>query len=391
MNTKMKETTQRVLALLRERNPGSTRFYRKQINEIASELNLEGREYPHELCTAELKVHRGLYDLTRLIDPTAQSKEETVMQMSGSITSVVNTDAYVPEEDPCYIRWGYHADVVSIIRRGCFYPVFISGLSGNGKSVMIEQASAQLKREYIRVQISPETDEDDLIGGFRLIDGDTVFCRGPVIKAMERGCILLLDEIDRGTNKIMCLQGVLEGKPILIKKTGEVIRPKPGFNVFATANTKGRGSEDGRFSAASILDDAFLERFACTLEQDFPTPSIEQKIVMKHMEKYEKVDEAFGKLLTVWTDGIRKVFVQGGVSDLVSTRRLCHIVQTFAIFEDRMKAIEMCMNRFDTDTRTAMIDMYTKLDKSVNTPPSADAQPASNPSDTPKKDNTIPF
>jgi MoxR-like ATPase len=240
---------------------------------------------------------------------------------------------------------------------------------------MIEQACAKLKREYVRVQISPETDEDDLIGGFRLIKGETVFQKGPVIKAMEAGAILMIDEIDRGTNKVMCLQGVLEGKPVLIKKTGEVIIPREGFNVIATANTKGKGSEDGRYSAAGIIDDAFLERFTITLEQTFPTIKTEEKIVMKHMKKFEKIDEEFAKLLVGWADAIRKTFYDEGIDEVISTRRLCHIVQTYSIFNKRDKAIALCVNRFDEDTKAAFTDLYEKVDATINGEPESNLNP----------------
>ena len=248
-----------------------------------------------------------------------------------------------------------------------FYPTYISGLSGNGKTFMVEQACAKAGREFIRVQINPETDEDDLLGGFRLINGETVFCKGPVLKAMENGAVLLLDEIDRATNKIMCLQGVLEGKPVLVKKTGETIEPAKGFNVIATANTKGKGSEDGRFTAASIIDEAFLERFTISIDQQFPSLSIEKKILTKHMDKFQVEDNEFVDRLVTWADIIRKTFYDDGVDEVISTRRLCHVVQTFSIFSDRMKAIDLCISRFDEDTKEAFLDLYTKVDSGVIT------------------------
>jgi MoxR-like ATPase len=243
-----------------------------------------------------------------------------------------------------------------------FYPTYVSGLSGNGKTFMIEQACAKLGKEFIRVQINPETDEDDLLGGFRLIDGETVFAKGPVLKAMENGAILLLDEIDRATNKIMCLQGILEGKPVLVKKTGETISPKKGFNVFATANTKGKGSDDGRFTAASIIDEAFLERFTISVDQQFPSAAIEKKILSKHMDKFDIQDDEFVQKLVTWADIIRKTFYDDGVDEVISTRRLCHVVQTFSIFKDKVKSIDLCISRFDEDTKLAFLDLYTKVD-----------------------------
>jgi MoxR-like ATPase len=287
-------------------------------------------------------------------------------------TSIVKN--LVPEKDDTFVQFGNFADLKKILSSRIFYPVFITGLSGNGKTFSVEQACAQLKREIIRVNITIETDEDDLIGGFRLVDGNTVWHNGPVIEALERGAVLLLDEIDLASNKIMCLQGVLEGKPIMIKKTGEIIRPAPGFNVIATANTKGKGSEDGRFVSASVIDEAFLERFVCTIEQPYPPLTTERKIVMKHMEKFNKVDDSFADHLVTWSEVIRKTFADGGVDEVISTRRLCHIVHTFSIFNDRLKAINMCISRFDTDTRIAFADLYSKIDASVNPQPEVAAQ-----------------
>ena len=285
--------------------------------------------------------------------------------VQSRVQSVSSDEVYVPEKDETFVKWGYFKDVSQIIKSGMFFPMYVAGLSGNGKTMMIEQACAQAKREYVRVQITPETDEDDLIGGFRLLNGETVFAKGPVIKAMEAGAILLIDEIDRGSNKLMCLQGVLEGKPVLIKKTGEVVQAAPGFNVIATANTKGQGDEAGRFIAATIIDEAFLERFNVTLEQPYPSASVEKKIVANHMAKFGADDAVFAEKLVDWGQAIRKTFEDGGVDDIISTRRLCHIVQTFSIFNDRKKAIELCVNRFDPDTRAAFIDLYEKLDAEV--------------------------
>lgn len=293
-------------------------------------------------------------------------------QMKLTLSSSVNEDVHIPSVDPTYIAWGEHKNIKAILSSGMFFPVYISGLSGNGKTMMVEQIAASLKREYIRVQISPETDEDDLIGGFRLKDGETVFHKGPVVKAMERGAILLIDEVDRATNKILCLQGVLEGKPILIKKIGEVVHPRPGFNVIATANTKGRGSDDGRYSGASIIDDAFLERFVSAIDQPYPSAAIERKIVERHMSLYDSTDNDFADKLVAWSSIIRKTYENEGVDELVSTRRLCHIVKAYSIFADRLTAIRMCISRFDIETRDAFLDLYTKVDAGEIT---ADSQP----------------
>tara|TARA_Y100000992_G_scaffold286930_1_gene239270 strand:- start:763 stop:1920 length:1158 start_codon:yes stop_codon:yes gene_type:complete len=288
--------------------------------------------------------------------------EEAKMNLASSVTSIKSAEVYIPEVEKEYVKWGASKDIEAIMKSRMFYPVYISGPSGNGKTMMVEQSAAKAKVPFLRVQITPETDEDDLIGGFRLINGETVFCKGPVIKAMEEGALLLIDEIDRGTNKIMCLQGVLEGKPVLIKKTGETVKPAEGFNVIATANTKGRGSDDGRFSAATIIDDAFLERFVSAINQPWPSKAIEKKIVGNHMDKYDAVDNDFLDKLITWASIIRKTFEVDGVDEVVSTRRLCHIIKTFSIFNDRAKSIEMCINRFDEDTITAFSDLYSKID-----------------------------
>ena len=340
--------------------PGKTEFYPKHLTAIADAKGISRRE-AFNMLNHMPKVRRGVYDLASVVVPFVQQpqQENTV---ATSVQSIRNSEIFIPSKDEYYVPWGNYKDVENIIKSTMFYPVYITGLSGNGKTMMVEQACAKAKREYIRVQITPETDEDDLIGGFRLVNGETVFAEGPVIKAMKAGAILLIDELDRGSNKIMCLQGVLEGKPILIKKTGEIVEPVSGFNVIATANTKGKGSDDGRFIAATIIDEAFLERFTITMEQPYPSLSIEKKIVVKHMEKFGKKDLDFAEKLSVWSETIRKTYEDDGIDDLISTRRLCHIVQTFAIFGDRMKAIELCVNRFDGDTKEAFLDLYTKVD-----------------------------
>ena len=346
---------------LNVRFPDQSNFFPKTVLAVARELGIKDGD-AYKFVTAQPKIRRGLYNLEAQLLQFRSKPHIEEKLVSGGVQSIINDEVFIPDADPTYVPWGHFKDVESIISAGIFYPTYVSGLSGNGKTLMIEQAAARLGREYVRVQIHPETDEDDLIGGFRLINGETVFNKGPVIKAMERGAILLIDEIDRGSNKIMCLQGVMEGKPVLIKKTGEMVRPAPGFNIFATANTKGQGSEDGKFIAATVIDEAFLERFAITMDQPYATLNIERKIVMKHMEKYGKVDEAFAKNLVTWSETIRKTFQDGGVDEVISTRRLCHIVQSYTIFGHKLKAIELCISRFDTDTKEAFLDLYTKVD-----------------------------
>ena len=274
----------------------------------------------------------------------------------------------IPQNDDTFVRFGPFSDLKAILKPRMFYPVFLTGLSGNGKTFSVEQACAQLKRELIRVNITIETDEDDLIGGFRLIDGNTVWHNGPVIEALERGAVLLLDEIDLASNKILCLQPVLEGKGIFLKKIGRFVSPAPGFNVVATANTKGKGSDDGRFIGTNVLNEAFLERFPVTFEQDYPSPTIESKILLRVAASVGEHDEDFCKRLVDWADIIRKTFYDGGIEEIISTRRLVHIVRAYSIFKDKMKAIQVCINRFDDETKQAFLELYDKVDATVHLP-----------------------
>ena len=276
------------------------------------------------------------------------------------------TENLVPEKDPLYVPFGNFNDVFSIIKSGRYYPAFITGLSGNGKTFMVEQACAKAKREFFRVNITVETDEDDLLGHYALIDGNTVWQDGPVVKAMERGAILLLDEIDLASSKIMCLQPVLEGKGVYLKKVNRFVSPSVGFNVLATANTKGKGSEDGRFIGTNILNEAFLERFPITVEQEYPSMSVERKILDKVFASLDITEYGdFSEKLVTWADIIRKTFYEGGIDEIIATRRLVHIVNAYAIFSDRKKAIEMCIARFDDDTKTSFLDLYSKCDSEV--------------------------
>ena len=366
--SEMKQSTKIILDEIAKKFPGQTDFRRAIIEDIAKSFGYTQKDY-YPLLTPANRVKIGTYSLDGLLpEPaTLDPIPANAALMASSVTSVGNEERTFAEVDPTFVAWGPYTDIMKIIKSEMFYPTYISGLSGNGKTFMVEQACAKAGREFIRVQINPETDEDDLLGGFRLINGETVFCKGPILKAMENGAVLLLDEIDRATNKIMCLQGVLEGKPVLVKKTGEMVKPAKGFNVIATANTKGKGSEDGRFTAASIIDDAFLERFTITVDQQFPSLSIEKKILKKHMDKFDIQNDEFVDRLVTWADIIRKTFYDDGVDEVISTRRLCHVVQTFSIFPDRLKAIDLCIARFDDDTKSAFLDLYSKVDAGVIT------------------------
>ena len=294
---------------------------------------------------------------------TLQEKLEQTYQAPSAVPAIKQN--LIPSKDGNFVPFGNFTDVKKIIRSKIFYPTFITGLSGNGKTFSVEQACADLNRELIRVNITIETDEDDLIGGFRLVDGNTVWHNGPVVEALQRGAILLLDEVDLASNKILCLQSILEGKGIFLKKTGTYVEPSAGFNIIATANTKGKGSDDGRFIGTNVLNEAFLERFALTFEQEYPSPKTEQKILEKVAVALGKKDVEFCTNLANWADIIRRTFNDGGIDEVISTRRLVHIIRAFAIWQNRMKAIKVCTNRFDDETKQSFLELYDKIDADV--------------------------
>ena len=299
----------------------------------------------------DYKTGRGKWNLT------VQEQLEQTYQATPAVEQNL-----IPAKDDTFVKFGNFTDIKKIIQSRLFYPSFITGLSGNGKTFLVEQACAQLKRELIRVNITIETDEDDLIGGFRLVNGETVWHNGPVIEALERGAVLLLDEVDLASNKILCLQSILEGKGVFLKKTGKFVQPKEGFNVIATANTKGKGSDDGRFIGTNVLNEAFLERFCITLEQEYPTVKTEQKILEGIALDLSIEDRQFCKHLCDWADIIRKTFYDGGIEDVISTRRLVHIIRAYSIFNDKSIAIQVCINRFDEETKSSFLELYDKVD-----------------------------
>ena len=308
----------------------------------------------------QFKVGRGKWNLT------VQEKLEQTYQAPPAMPAVEQN--LIPQKDDTFVKFGNFGDIKKIIQSRLFYPTFITGLSGNGKTFSVEQACAQLGRELIRVNITIETDEDDLIGGFRLVNGETVWHNGPVIEALERGAILLLDEIDLASNKILCLQSILEGKGVFLKKIGRHITPKQGFNVIATANTKGKGSDDGRFIGTNVLNEAFLERFPVTFEQSYPSPATEQRILEGVSLDLGVEDRDFCKRLVDWGDIIRKTFYDGGIEEIISTRRLVHIIRAYSIFQDKAKAIQVCVNRFDDETKQAFLELYDKVDADFQMP-----------------------
>ena len=342
----------------------------------------DGLKFPSWQVSKDLRTNeRGEYYVPTLDGEFAKDAASNVNQLSVKKAEVATSavamapsaigvmdqqDSYVPEKFEGYVPYGNFNTVKDVIKSGIFYPMFITGLSGNGTTLMVKEVCAKQKREYVRANITVETDEDDLIGGFRLLNGETVWHDGPVVTAMKRGAVLLLDEIDLASNKIMALQPVLEGSSIYLKKIGKWVHPTPGFNVIATANTKGQGSDDGRFIGTNVLNEAFLERFPVTIEQSYPTNSMEKKILNNEMSKHGLEDETFSDNLVKWADVIRKTFMEGGCDEIISTRRLVHIVGAFSIFKDKMTAIELTVNRFDAETKESFLDLYTKIDAGVD-------------------------
>ena len=361
-----------------------SRMTKRDLQDVADSAKMK---FPHWITRVPTyKVDRGLWMVPSVNDtqikPAAATAtpvveapaplalgRETIVAPVVEMTKGLNGHAqsHVPEKDDLFVPFGSFPDMVSILKSEMFYPVFVTGLSGNGKTFMIDQACAKAKRALYRVNITIETDEDDLLGGFRLVDGETVWFDGPVVEAMRTGSVLLLDEVDLASTKIMCLQPILEGKGVFLKKINEYVECQPGFNIVATANTKGKGDDTGNFIGAGVLNEAFLERFPITVEQDYPAAAVEKKILGKVFDKLSISDNEFIEKLVNWADIIRKTYLEGAIDELITTRRLVHISNAYAIFNmDRMKAITMCVNRFDDETKTAMVDLYTKVDSGVN-------------------------
>lgn len=376
------------LKLVTEKFGSQAKFKNRQMLDFAAKQKGFSRSDWNWLFSAEYKVARGEYRLPAAdgLSSSAPVSEPQVpaAELSAQVVPLHASKRFdpnamsefghagVPDRDPFYVAFGEFKDMEQIIKSHEFFPVFISGLSGNGKTFMVEQACARAKRALVRVQMSRETDEDDLIGGFRLIDGETKFMKGPALRAMELGAVLLIDEADRAdAGKIMCLQGILEGKPYYVKKTGEIVTPAKGFTVVVTANTKGKGSSDGRYVAASVLDDAWLERFPITINQEYPKASIETRILTGYLSfdrEFGDADKAFVEHLVAWADIIRKTFEEEAIDEVISTRRLVHIVKTYMLFGDKMRAINLCINRFDEETKNSFLELYAKVDPAVVAP-----------------------
>ena len=362
----LNKTQKSVLKVLKDTYKKDT-VTRAEINALVKKKVIKN---PSWLKSDKFKVDRGVYTLDIDSDTKSESKSTETKKISTDTKAayVVSslTDNVVPAKDTDFVNFGNYADIRNIVKSKKFYPVFITGLSGNGKTLAVTQACAESKREMIRCNITIETDEDDLLGGYRLKDGQTVWQNGPVIEAMERGAVLLLDEIDLASNKIMCLQPILEGSGVYVKKINKFVKPKLGFNVIATANTKGQGSDDGKFIGTNVLNEAFLERFPVTFEQQYPSAKIEEKIVAQKLKSAGKSDVKFASNLVTWADVIRKTYNDGGVDEIISTRRLVHIAEAYGIFKNKMKAIQVCTNRFDDDTKTSFTDLYTKVDSGAS-------------------------
>ena len=362
----LNKTQKTVLKVLKDTYKKDT-VTRAEINALVKKKVIKN---PSWLKSDKYKVDRGVYTLNvdSMDDSTSVDTTDTKISNDTKAAYIVSslTDNVVPAKDTDFVNFGNYADIKNIVKSKKFYPVFITGLSGNGKTLAVTQACAESKREMIRCNITIETDEDDLLGGYRLKDGQTVWQNGPVIEAMERGAVLLLDEIDLASNKIMCLQPILEGSGVYVKKINKFVKPKLGFNVIATANTKGQGSDDGKFIGTNVLNEAFLERFPVTFEQQYPSAKIEEKIVAQKLVSAGKKDEKFAHNLVTWADVIRKTYNDGGVDEIISTRRLVHIAEAYGIFRNKMKAIAVCTNRFDDDTKTSFVDLYSKVDSGAS-------------------------
>ncbi len=371
MPTKSNIMTDQAISILKEKF--GTEFGVDAVKEVAAELGTSYATLSKYLN--QYKTGRGKWNLEATVQELEETYNSPAAEGSDTVPGVATMNSVVqnliPKKDDTFVSFGNFSDIKKVIQSGLFYPAFITGLSGNGKTFGVEQSCAQLKRELIRVNITIETDEDDLIGGFRLVNGETVWHNGPVVEAMERGAILLLDEIDLASNKIMCLQSVLEGKGVFLKKIGKHVVPKAGFNVIATANTKGKGSDDGRFIGTNVLNEAFLERFPVTFEQAYPAPATEQKILEGIALDLGVEDRDFCKRLVDWADVIRKTFYDGGIEEIISTRRLVHIIRAYSIFGNKAKAIDVCTARFDDETKQSFLELYDKIDADFQMPSTA--------------------
>jgi hypothetical protein len=310
------------------------------------------------------------------LDPVPTPVTTTVSNAGGNLAfedfngikvfSTPDSHSLVPSLNANFVPWGNYHLIKKLINHDKFMTAYITGETGNGKTLNFEQACAELKRELIVVPITAFTDEDDLFGGFRLVGGDTVWVDGPVIEAMKRGAILLLDEVDNGTEPLMSLQAVLQGNSYFVKKLGRVVEPTDGFAVFATANTKGDG--DGDYVFTNVLNKAFLDRFKILVEQPYPSIAVERKIVSRWI-KYNAphVPNSWTNNITKFVDVVRNTYKEGGISEQISTRRLVDMTMMYGMLGNASEAIKLTTNRFDTDTQVAMLALWENIDDSPET------------------------
>lgn len=364
-----KENRELFLSALAE--TGKATITKQELTELCDQMGILVPQWFTK--EASNRVARGVYKVLNSVtkpevEPVAVDMVAKVLPMTKRIENVVTdleSENLIPKAYKNYVPFGNYDDLLQVVASKMFYPVFITGQSGNGKTMSVEQVCAKLGRKFVCISMTPETDESDLLGNFILIDGQMVWRDGPVTVAARQGAVLCIDEVDYGAQNLSALQRVLEGKPFLLKKKNEVVTPAEGFNIIATANTKGKGSEDGRYMFTNILNEAFLERFPMTMEQDWAPNSVEKKIIRKELESVNRSDDTFADNLITWAEAIRRTFNDGGCDEVISTRRLVHIAKAYGIYGDRIKAITFCLNRFDTDTKVSFIDLYTKIDAGV--------------------------
>lgn len=358
-----------------------------EIKDICSENDMSLPQW--FMKDADNRAGRGLYKipaLTAQVLPMKKVETTTETKRIGNVVTDLETENLVPNAYKNYVPFGNFDDLLSIFKSNQFFPIFITGQSGNGKTMSVEQACAKAKRKFVCVSMTPDTDEGDLLGNYVLINGQMEWRDGPVTVAARQGAVLCIDEIDYGAQNLSCLQRVLEGKPFLLKKKNELVAPAEGFTIVATANTKGKGSEDGRYMFTNVLNEAFLERFLNTYEQEYPPVAVEKKIIKKELVSVGREDDKFADILVAWADITRKTFADGGCDEIISTRRLVHIVKTYGVHGDRLKAVSLCLNRFDADTKMSFLDLYTKLDAEANKPATPEV-----PTVQAKTDEEIPF
>lgn len=336
-------------------------YYRIPADKIAVAKSLNTTPVAERKPTTAVTVPSA--SAAPVVAAAAQGTSNSLVDATLSLAAIAECGDCIPQKDALFVAYGHYDTVKRIIGSRRWAPSYVVGPSGCGKTYAYQQACADLKREYYEVQITTETTEDDLLGGFRLVNGETKFIYGPVTLAMMRGGFLVLDEIDQATSKVMCLQQVLNGKPVFLKKINQWVKPAEGFNVGATANTKGNGDDTGRFVGANPLNVAFRDRLSgMCFVADYPTPAVEKKILNKAMAVAGVDDAEFAALLVDWAGMIRKTNREGGLDETMTTRRLVQIAQNLSILGERTLAVELGINIYDEITREAMLSLFQKID-----------------------------